>query len=69
MYGLMQELRAQDQAAGCYAFGEYAHLSLHTDTWNEEDILHFLKKNNHQNIEVFPTKPTIEDCFIDYIRA
>ena len=65
MYRLIHDLRTLDQAAGCYAFGEYAHLSMLSDNLNTKDIQDFLKRNGHQEVEVQPTKANIEDCFIE----
>ncbi|MDX2134342.1 MAG: ABC transporter ATP-binding protein [Saprospiraceae bacterium] len=67
-YTLMRDLRRLEVVAGCYAFGEYAHLALHTETWNHVDIQRYLEQHGHQNVEVSRTTPTIEDCFIDLLN-
>ncbi len=69
LYTLMRDLRQLDVAAGCYAFGEYAHLALRTETWNQVDIQRYLEAHAHRNVEVFRTAPTIEDCFIDLLTT
>ncbi|MBK8554398.1 MAG: ABC transporter ATP-binding protein [Lewinellaceae bacterium] len=65
MYRLINDLRTLDQAAGCYAFGEYAHLSMLSDNLNTKDIQHFLERKGHEDVEVLPTTANIEDCFIE----
>jgi len=68
MYRLIRDLRALDIAAGCYAFGEYAHLSLHTDSWNEPDIRLYLLSKGHEYVEVHPIEAGVEDCFIELMK-
>jgi ABC-type multidrug transport system ATPase subunit len=65
MHQLLSDLRQLDGARGCYAFGEYAHLSLSSDAITEQDIADFLKQKQHQNIEVQAIQANIEDCFIE----
>jgi ABC-2 type transport system ATP-binding protein len=73
MYRLIQDLRGLEGAADCHAFGEYAHLSLHTSAATPDRqvaaIHEFLVSKNHRNIEVKPVAATVEDCFIELIRA
>lgn len=79
MYRLIKDLRTLEGAAGCYAFGEYAHLVLQTDgkgidnfskvvNSTERNIHDFLLAKNHQHIEVKPIAATIEDCFIELMQ-
>jgi len=69
MYRLIQDLRAYEGAADCHAFGEYAHLSLHTagGPTAEKLISEYLVSKNHRNVEVKPVSATVEDCFIELI--
>ncbi|MBL7827079.1 MAG: ABC transporter ATP-binding protein [Saprospiraceae bacterium] len=82
MYQLIKDLRMYDGAADCYAFGEYARLKLHPapvelttgdnasgQRQTEAAIKTYLQQKNHQKIEMFPAKATIEDCFIDLVSA
>jgi len=72
MYQLIKDLRGMEGVTDCYAFGEYAHLkfsegaTLSRTLTNE--ILAFLSTKNHQNIEIKTAQPTIEDCFIDFMK-
>lgn len=68
MYRLIQDLRAFGYAADCYAFGEYAHLSLR-EARPAGEIRDYLTAKNHQNIEVLPVAATVEDCFIELTKA
>lgn len=68
MYRLVKDLRALEDAAGCYTFGAYAHLSLRSGAWNAADIHQYLTAKNHQGVEVNPTAATIEDCFIELMK-
>lgn len=67
MYRLIRDLRSLPEAAGCYAFGEYAHLSLTGNTLKTSDIQQFLTNRGHERVEVVPTEATIEDCFIERV--
>lgn len=68
MYQLIKDLRQFEGAADCYAFGEYAHLKLRTDRPQIAEITAFLQSHHHQNIEVKPVAPTVEDRFIELMK-
>lgn len=72
MYQLIKDLRNFESASDCYAFGEYAHLKLHTNSARREvlenSIHTYLLSKNHSDIEVKPAVPTVEDCFIELMK-
>ncbi len=72
MYRLIHELRDMQGVAGCYAFGEYAHLTWVDDSttasYQTKTINDFLHTRNHQQIEVKPIAASIEDCFIELMQ-
>ncbi len=82
MYRLIRDLRAMEPGVDCYAFGEYAHLALPapaantpmTHAWqgkpeqSAQNIREFLENHGHTNIEVLPTRPKVEDCFIELMK-
>ena len=65
IYKLLKDLRAYEYTESCFAFGEYLHVTFkenggaHTD-----EVLNYLHKKGHKNVELKSTTPTIEDCFI-----
>lgn len=67
MFRLIRDLRGLEATAGCFAFGETAHLSLLDNTLKAKDIQQFLLAKNHEAVEVIPTEATIEDCFIELL--
>jgi ABC-2 type transport system ATP-binding protein len=72
MYTLIRDLRTMEGVNDCYAFGEYAHVKLESTmplTGTPAQILQFLHKNGHTQIDIKPTAPTIEDCFIDLMKS
>lgn len=70
MYQLIKDLRTMEGVADCYAFGEYAHLKIAPQPPHEGGAIHaFLLSKNHRNIEVKPTEPTVEDCFIELMKS
>ena len=72
MYQLISDLREFENAADCYAFGEYAHLKLERVSGNRElsegRIRDYLLARNHRDVEVKPARPTVEDCFIELMK-
>ena len=69
MYDLLRDLNSHQNTVSCYAFGEYLHLSLTTDhERSKADLLHYLDSKGHLDIELIPTVPTIEDCFIKLLK-
>jgi len=80
MYRLIRDLRSLEGVAGCYAFGEFAHLTLQptessapatgqaTQNRQTTAVRDFLLAKNHRNIEVKPIAASIEDCFIELMQ-
>lgn len=72
MYQLIKDLRNMDEAADCYAFGEFAHLKLSPNgagaASKHAAVQQFLLEKNHRNVEVRDAAPSIEDCFIALMR-
>ncbi|MBU6341624.1 MAG: ABC transporter ATP-binding protein [Bacteroidetes bacterium] len=65
MYRLIGDLRQMPGAYSCYAFGEYAHLTLlHPIDGAEITILQYLESRQHRDMEVRATRAGVEDCFI-----
>lgn len=52
----------------CYAFGEYAHLTFKDKEDHYQDLLNYLNSKGNTNIQLKPTQPTIEDCFIRLLK-
>lgn len=70
MSGLLQDLRHYEFIKSCNSFGEYHHISLKDDREDvRKNLLRYLEAKGHQNIEMQPTTPTIEDCFIDLMQG
>lgn len=68
MYRLIRDLRSIEPGADCYAFGEYAHLALQKPM-PESGIRQFLEARGHTGVEVQPAAATVEDCFIELMKA
>lgn len=73
MYRMIRDLRGRHGTHGCFAFGEYAHLSLemhdglqtHLQLADEAVEIHqFLDSKRHKEVEVRMVEAGIEDCFI-----
>lgn len=66
MYRLLKNLETYDQILNCYAFGEYAHASFKTPS--ETDARKYLNERGIENVILRKTVPTIEDCFIKFLK-
>jgi len=67
MYKLLKSLETYDQILNCYAFGEFAHASFKTPP--ETEAKRYLNEKGIQNIVLRKTVPTIEDCFIKFLKS
>jgi ABC-2 type transport system ATP-binding protein len=65
MYRLLNDLQQYSNTEKCYAFGEFHHLILKNDHTGREEIMNYLLKLSHREIELKITRPNIEDCFIE----
>lgn len=66
-YRLMQDLRRATFIESVEPFGEYLHVATRS-VEAKELILPFLRKRDHQEIEMKSIRPTIEDVFLDLIQ-
>ena len=65
MFRLLNDLQQYTDTEKCYAFGEFHHLVLKNGNTGKEDIMDYLLKLSHREIELKITQPNIEDCFIE----
>jgi ABC-2 type transport system ATP-binding protein len=65
---LLKVLSTNEAVASAYAFGEYVHVTFKHEGPHEKDILAFLHEQGLEDIEIKPTEPTIEDCFIKLLK-
>ncbi|MEN2413106.1 ABC transporter ATP-binding protein [Flavobacterium mesophilum] len=68
IYKLLKDLRTDAEIESCDAFGEFIHLTLKSESGNEETIKAIAEKYNPENFEVKKIQPTIEDSFIRLMR-
>lgn len=62
---LLSELRKNEQIKSCYAFGEFHHITFHSENEKRsENLLNWMQTKQFNNIELKVITPTIEDCFI-----
>lgn len=66
MFQLLKNLQGYDRTIHSYAFGEYAHASFRIPARGE--VREYLQNSGLHDIEVHPTQPTIEDCFIKLLK-
>lgn len=63
MYALLKDLNDSSLIRSCFTFGEYLHISFKEEA-DTEKLLAFLRTKGHEQVEIKPVTPTIEDCFI-----
>jgi len=64
MYKLLTDLRANELAKNCFAFGDKHHVSVDNAQLTVDSLNSYLQQKGHTNIEIREIEPTIEDCFM-----
>jgi ABC-2 type transport system ATP-binding protein len=65
MHQLILDLKNYPSQYSVFAFGEFIHYIDRNSTFNPKDLVAYLEKNTHSEIEITISKPTIEDVFMD----
>jgi ABC-2 type transport system ATP-binding protein len=63
MYALANDIKAFEQTASVYPFGEFLHVTL-KDNSDTTALSNYLQQRGHKNIFIEQITPTVEDCFI-----
>jgi len=69
IYKLLHDLQNYPETHSIHAFGQYAHFSAGKAEMNSTDLVSFLDRNGHKNIEVEVIAPNIEDCFMELMMT
>ncbi len=64
MHRLLNDLRACPEVKTAYSFGEYLHVTLHTDASLDAHLRPYLRQQGHADAEIKAITPTVEDCFM-----
>jgi len=67
MYALLKDLNNSPLIRSSFTFGEYLHISFKEEP-DTEKLQAFLQSKGHDEVEVKPITPTIEDCFIRLLK-
>jgi len=67
MYALLKDLNNSPLILSGFTFGEYLHISFKEEP-DTEKLQAFLQSKGHDEVEVKPITPTIEDCFIRLLK-
>lgn len=62
---LIQDLKNYPSQYSVFAFGEYIHYIDKNDNFNPIDLQNYLEQQQHTEIEIRVSNPTIEDVFMD----
>lgn len=69
MYRLLKDLKSYPNTESCNSFGEYHHLVLKNESGDENEILKYLQRHQHKNIDIKHVQPDIEDCFMQLMNT
>jgi ABC-2 type transport system ATP-binding protein len=69
MYRLKNDLAEYPETLSVYIFGQVLHFVPKNNEVQKENIYDYLTTKKHTNIEIDETIPTIEDCFMDLMKA
>ena len=65
MFKLVEDLLSMNDCHSAYRFGASVHFTPKSDQLETEVLLQNLRKLGHNDIEVAPISPEIEDCFME----
>ncbi|MCF6240133.1 MAG: ABC transporter ATP-binding protein [Bacteroidales bacterium] len=65
MHKLLHDLRNFSDTHSAFLFGQNIHYTSINSKINNEELKHYLQKNNHKNIEINKIQANIEDCFME----
>ncbi|MBL4568389.1 MAG: ABC transporter ATP-binding protein [Flavobacteriaceae bacterium] len=68
MYELIESLKNYEYQYSVYPFGEFVHYTDKRESFNPQELQHYLEANNLNNITIETTKPTIEDTFMELAK-
>jgi ABC-2 type transport system ATP-binding protein len=69
IYQLLQDLRKLPRVSSVFAFGQSAHVSFEKNALGVSEVEDFLREKGHGNVRVVPTRPNIEDCFMNLMQG
>jgi ABC-2 type transport system ATP-binding protein len=67
MFRLLKDMKGYEGIETAYPFGGYHHIIL-KGGYSVEQLKNYLAKLLHQNTEVIPVVPGIEDCFMELMK-
>jgi ABC-type multidrug transport system ATPase subunit len=66
IYRLLKILRALPSGRTVNAFGQFVHYTDKNELFRSDDLREILEKEGIEDVTVSKTKPSIEDCFMEY---
>jgi len=67
-YRMMLDLKKYEHVYSVFPFGQHVHYIDKRDNFQVDDLLAYLKKMNHKQVEMMKIQPGIEDCFMDLMK-
>ena len=68
MYGLITDLRNDQNAFSVHLFGQFVHYNQKNRLADRDRIFRYLTEKGHQNIDIHHIDPIIEDCFMNLME-
>ncbi|PIS30396.1 MAG: ATPase [Candidatus Marinimicrobia bacterium CG08_land_8_20_14_0_20_45_22] len=64
-YKLIEDLQRFPETGSAFPFGQSVHFTPNSSAFLPKSLIDFLILNGHQNPDVHPIEPSIEDCFME----
>ncbi|MGG7035779.1 MAG: ABC transporter ATP-binding protein [Flavobacterium sp.] len=64
MYQLLKDIRQFPNIKSCFAFGDSHHVTFKSESISTDELKSFLIEKGHTNVNIHPTQPKIEDCYM-----
>jgi ABC-2 type transport system ATP-binding protein len=68
MSSLLKDLRKHEQVKSAFSFGEYHHITMKEGFNYSNDATSFTDSLQHNNTDIRPITPAVEDCFIQLMN-
>ncbi len=68
IYQLLTDLREFEKTKSAFPFGHQIHLVLKDKLTKDKEVIEFLEKLGHEQIQIVSIIPSIEDCFMDLMQ-
>lgn len=69
IYQLIKDLKSLEFVDTVFPFGEFLHITLKTESLNQNELISILIEKNHKGIQIQVIEANIEDCFMQLMST